>query len=281
MKKRVLSILLVLVMAVGIFGVTASAEELLTAVPISTPLAPVAWPTAATVLVNGEKVAFDAYTINDNNYFKLRDLAYVLSGTEKQFSVSWREEENAIALIKDKPYTAVGGEMTGKGEGKKTPVLTDSAVIFGTYPLALIAYNIDGNNYFKLRDIGRTINFGVAWDNKNNAIIIDTSKDYESDKALVATYKDYPTTPDFGVVFGVELISSLGSEGKQMYNQYDMNILPADFMSMYSEILVAHGFTLYLSYFNDRGKIRTLYKKDDVTVSFGYTNSETDIVVMF
>jgi len=35
-----------------------------------------AQPTASTVLINGKSVAFDAYNINGNNYFKLRNLAY-------------------------------------------------------------------------------------------------------------------------------------------------------------------------------------------------------------
>ncbi|HHV38755.1 MAG TPA: hypothetical protein GXX70_04580 [Tepidimicrobium sp.] len=41
--------------------------------------------TKSRVLVNGQDINFDAYKINNNNYFKLRDLAKVLSGTEKQF----------------------------------------------------------------------------------------------------------------------------------------------------------------------------------------------------
>src|SRR5690606_13684686 len=55
-------------------------------------------PTSSTVLVNGEEVAFDAYVINSNNYFKLRDLAHVVSGTEKQFEVSWDGANNTISL---------------------------------------------------------------------------------------------------------------------------------------------------------------------------------------
>ena len=53
------------------------------------PSGPSANPTNAKVLVNGEEVAFDAYTIDGSNYFKLRDLAFVLNGTEKQFEVGW------------------------------------------------------------------------------------------------------------------------------------------------------------------------------------------------
>ena len=68
-------------------GFVVSTEES-TPTPTTPPSILTAKPTASTVLVNGENVAFDAYNINDNNYFKLRDLAYILSGTEKQFEVS-------------------------------------------------------------------------------------------------------------------------------------------------------------------------------------------------
>jgi len=88
----------------------------------------VAKPTASTVLVNGENVAFDAYNIEGNNYFKLRDLAFILNGTEKQFEVGWDAANNAITLTSGKAYTTVGGEMTGKGTGDKRPTPTVSKI---------------------------------------------------------------------------------------------------------------------------------------------------------
>lgn len=138
-------------------------------------------PTASTVLVNGEKVAFDAYNINGNNYFKLRDLAYVLNGTEKQFEVGWNEAANSISLTSGKPYITAGGEMTGKGEGIKTPEPTNSAILLNDQDVSFTAYNIEGNNYFKLRDIGAAIGFGVDWDGEHNTIVIDTSKGYTAE----------------------------------------------------------------------------------------------------
>jgi len=40
----------------------------------------------------------------------------------------------------------------------------------------MAAYNIAGNNYFKLRDLGQAVNFGVDWDGAR--IIIDTGRNY-------------------------------------------------------------------------------------------------------
>jgi hypothetical protein len=138
-------------------------------------------PTASAVRVNGEIVAFDAYNINGNNYFKLRDLAYALSGTEKQFDVGWDGAANAISLASGAAYTAVGGEMAGKGAGEKAASPTASAILLDGAAASFAAYNIEDNNYFKLRDIGAAFDFEVDWDAENQEIAIDTASSYTPD----------------------------------------------------------------------------------------------------
>jgi hypothetical protein len=135
-------------------------------------------PTASTVLVNGSPTAFDAYNIAGNNYFKLRDLAYVLNGTAKQFEVGWNAAANAISLTSGRPYTSVGGEMAGKGGGAQTPAATNAQITLDGGNVAFDAYNIGGNNYFKLRDVAESFDFGVAWDGAQNTVVIDTSVGY-------------------------------------------------------------------------------------------------------
>lgn len=41
--------------------------------------------------------------------------------------------------------------------------------------MALDAYMIEGHNYFMLRDLGKLLDFGVAWDAENKCVVIDTS----------------------------------------------------------------------------------------------------------
>jgi hypothetical protein len=135
-------------------------------------------PTASTVLINGENKSFDAYNIADNNYFKLRDLAFVLNGTEKQFSVGYDEATKAITLTSGQAYTPVGGELTGKGDGVKTPKPTASKITLDGKEVILTVYIIEDNNYFKLRDVGEAFDFGVDWDGVNSTIVIDTGKGY-------------------------------------------------------------------------------------------------------
>ena len=138
-------------------------------------------PTSSAVIVNEKNVIFDAYEIEGNNYFKLRDLAYVLNGTKKQFEVVWDGDKNAISLTSDQAYTAVGSEMAGKGMSIKLPTPTSSQILLNGSLVNFTAYTIDGNNYFKLRDIGEAFDFGVVWDGARNAILIDTNTGYTTE----------------------------------------------------------------------------------------------------
>src|SRR5665648_1033894 len=148
---------------------------------VAAPTSANATPTSSIVTVNDKAVAFDAYNINGNNYFKLRDLAYTLSGTGKQFAVGWDSANNSISLTSGNNYTSVGGEMTGKGSGSQTATLTSSRIYLNGNEVSFTIYNIGGNNYFKLRDIGKTFDFDVSWDGANNRILINTSESYTPD----------------------------------------------------------------------------------------------------
>ncbi len=135
--------------------------------------------TASKVTVDGTVKSFDAYTINGNNYFKLRDIAYILSGTEKQFEVTWDGAKNAINLVGGSSYTTVGGEMAvATGSNTKSATLSTSKIYLDGKEISLTAYTISGNNYFKLRDLGSTFDFGVAWDGKNNTVAITSTTGY-------------------------------------------------------------------------------------------------------
>lgn len=135
-------------------------------------------PTKSKVLVNGKQVNVEAYGINGNNYFKLRDLAKLVSGTKKQFEVTWDGQKKAINLVSGKPYTVVGGELAA-GDGKqKTCTLNLSKVYRDGNEIYLRAYTINGNNYFKLRDVAKAFNIGITYDAATGTIGINTDQPY-------------------------------------------------------------------------------------------------------
>lgn len=150
--------------------------------PTSTTVTEKANPTASKVLINGKEVSFEAYNIGGNNYFKLRDLAAALNGSKKSFEVKWDGAKNAISLESGKAYTPVGGELQASGKSTaQTATATDSKIYLDGKEVQLTAYNIGGNNYFKLRDIGKLFDLGVTWNGKANTIEVDTSASYKDE----------------------------------------------------------------------------------------------------
>ena len=153
--------------------------------------------TDSSVLINGKSQQFMAYNINGNNYFKLRDLAYVLNGTTKQFDIEWDGSKNTITLIKGQVYIPSGGEMkTVADKSSKTGVVSTSPVYLNGTQLHVEAYNINGYNYFKLRDVmnEKANDVNIAWNADKNSINMDTSKSYlsytVSNSATQATAED-------------------------------------------------------------------------------------------
>lgn len=137
-------------------------------------------PTSSKIVVNGKEVAFEAYEIGGNNYFKLRDLAMALNGTEKQFEVIWDNETKSINLTKGQAYTPVGKELeVSQNPSVKEAKPTQSKIYIDGEEVQFTAYTIGGNNYFKLRDIGKVMDFGVTWNGKLKTVGIDTSVGYE------------------------------------------------------------------------------------------------------
>ena len=153
-------------------------------------------PTASKVTVNGEAKAFEAYNINDNNYFKLRDIAYVLNGTDASFSVGWDGAANSIALVKGEAYAPTGSEMKVSGtKDIKDAVESTSAILIDGQKAALKAYTIKGNNYFKLRDLGTALGFQIGWDNASQTISITSepsaaAKPAEKEEKTTLTWEE-------------------------------------------------------------------------------------------
>ncbi len=128
-------------------------------------------PSTHNVQVDGNPVNPRGYNINGNNYFKLRDIAYVLNGTAKQFNVTWDKEAECIGLFPNTAYQPDGSELTAAGTVKNS-VASNSNIQLDGKPVSLSGYNINGNNYYKIRDIGSLIGFNV--DFEDPTVIIRT-----------------------------------------------------------------------------------------------------------
>ena len=150
-----------------------------------------ATPTKNTIYVDGTKVNGAAYMINNNNYFKLRDVAAMVNGSTKQFEVSWNETNKRIDLTTNKAYTVVGGEMALPSSAVKTAKESKASVFKDGNKADYTGYNISDNNYYKLRDLCKDMNIGVKFDLATNRVDILTTVGYgEEDNAGNTTKGD-------------------------------------------------------------------------------------------
>jgi len=126
--------------------------------------------------VDGQYVECEKYNIDGSNYFKLRDLAFLLMGTDAEFGVGYDPEANSVIIVPGMPYEPVGGELVIGEDKSATAVPSSQSVWFLDAPVdGLSIYNIGGNNYFKLRDLGTALGFLVDYDADTNTAIVETS----------------------------------------------------------------------------------------------------------
>ncbi len=132
----------------------------------------------AKVTVDGKTVDFQTYTIDDYTYFKLRDIAFAINGTSKQFMTFWDEETQSIQLVRRAPYTAAGSGGVGRyGDAVAT---TSTARLFcDAEEVQVDAYTIHDYTYYKLRDIAKLIDMGITWNENTMTIGMETEQSYE------------------------------------------------------------------------------------------------------
>ena len=215
MKKIVLVIILIILIGTGSIKPVCGLEENIKGMDsrVQTSIVGVrARPSGQKITVDDEYVDLRVYNIEGYNYFMLRDLAYVLNGSKSQFEVSWDQEKFEIKIIWGSPYT---GFKPSKniGDGLKEEIGYESRakIYIDGEERSLGAYTIGGYTYFKLRDLGSEIGFGVYWDEESKTVRLYSDKndlvmnsfkegqdiirenlpaDISLDKAYVADYQD-------------------------------------------------------------------------------------------
>lgn len=135
------------------------------------------------ISVDGNVQSVSCYNINGYNYFKLRDVAKLMMGTQKGFDIELTQDGFPIAAL-GKTYTANGDELSPLNTKslKVTPkfqslsFMNKEGTNSSTYVVK--SYNIANYNYMSLRDIAKAANFSLGYDEVNKTINIDSSNNY-------------------------------------------------------------------------------------------------------
>lgn len=68
-----------------------------------------------------------------------------------------------------------------------TATLSSQPIYVDGQRVTMTAYSIGGNNYVRLRDIGKAVDFGVTYDATTNSVYIDSTQPYQEDSTPIAS----------------------------------------------------------------------------------------------
>jgi len=137
-----------------------------TPTPAPAPAQPKVVASPQKLTVNGAERDVEAYNVDGTNFFKLRDLAALLSGTAAQFNVEYNAESNAIIITTGAAYDGeAGAAFTDKSA---TAVKSPQTVYIDGAAVSLDAYNIGGYNFFGLRELSSLLGYAVDYDEATN-----------------------------------------------------------------------------------------------------------------
>lgn len=176
MKKQCLAALLSVSLMASALPVMA-AEQTYTATPSQNPL------------YVGERLVEDipVYTLSDNNYFRLRDIAMLMD-----FAVEWDAQENCVKIHTDQSYGSAEDGLGAATQNKTAVPSSQKVYIDGTLAEDLTAYSIDNYNYFRLRDLAQAADFGCVYDAGKNAVVLDAGYGYQPDNTFGPSKETQP-----------------------------------------------------------------------------------------
>lgn len=205
------------------------------------------------LIVDGGEVECEKYNIDGRNYFKLRDLAYLLNGTNSQFSVEWDKDSSTVSILTGNPYTSDGSELdVSRGDKASTAIRSAQSIqIDGETRKDLMAYNIGGYNFFQLRELAEALGFDVDYNSNTNTAVV-TSKMYKARGISLQL-----SQPKFD--------SSWGG-----YYYTDLSIKNEDVTDIYYEVeyLKINGFQLETSVYG------TIYSGMEASVKISFSSDD-------
>ena len=132
-----------------------------------------------------EKInAVPAYLYQDNNYFMLRDIGKVVG-----YEVKWNESTKTISMMSDKAAQNYK-DMSKAKQAKTVAKSKETLLIDGKEYADKECLNIDGYNYFKLRDMAEIMNFTCGWDDKEKSILLTINKEVPETELSVDRFLD-------------------------------------------------------------------------------------------
>jgi hypothetical protein len=131
------------------------------------------------LIIGDEEKDFPAVNIGNYNFIKLRDLAMILNGTEKQFSIAYDGVTRTVTLTAKGTYVALGDELQDKLADPVSAFVSSQRILLDSKLVEVLAYNIEGYNYLRLRDLAIMFDFNIEYVEATGVITLKLDEPYE------------------------------------------------------------------------------------------------------
>jgi len=95
-----------------------------------------------------------------------------MRGTGSAFGIDTAGEKALVYTVPGGTYAPVGGELSTGEDRSSTCVPSAWRMLVNGKYAPVYVYNIGGNNFFKLRDLGDALNFTVDYDYNTGTVLI-------------------------------------------------------------------------------------------------------------
>lgn len=147
------------------------------------------------LIVNGEKKDVVSYRIGNEDYFSIFDIAKLVQDTPMCFDVKYHPQTKSYTIVLG---TTPSEERDLIDKIVENPTATETTQLLSVFcDLELVfpkSYEIEGNHYFSINDIGRIINFNVEYSEDGKSVYINTDALYTETSGSEISFNEYYLT---------------------------------------------------------------------------------------
>ncbi len=138
------------------------------------------------IYINDTKVEISGVKYQGFNYFRLRDIAYAIKDTPSKFEVGYNKDIKSVVINSKTEYTGDKIQPEKLGENLKT---VEIPIEINKTLSHIEVVNVDGYNYFRLRDLAVIVGFEIKYNPENKKVEIITEKENEDEDLLTKLKK--------------------------------------------------------------------------------------------
>lgn len=128
----------------------------------------------ADLSIDGKVYDILGYSVDNSNYYKMRDIAMLLRTSGSRFNIGWDGNLNAITITTGEKYQPVGNELTDDTSTTLNISENTAPIYVDGSEADVVTYTINESTYIKIRDLGNLVGFDVNWNDTTQTVEVIT-----------------------------------------------------------------------------------------------------------